>query len=110
MFPASTGTTVSIKIVLDAKVQNNSFSNISKLGFCGNCGNKYFEILKYIKNVNPMGPKPSQRRKYVSSDNPGQNIVDKSTRLNTISLSMECFTAAFLEFCSTTVKISFLND
>ena len=59
MFPASTGTTVSIKIVLDAKVQNNSFSNILKISICGNCGNKYFEILKYIKNVNPMGPKSS---------------------------------------------------
>ena len=61
MFPESTGTTLSIKFVLDAEVQNNSFSNISKLGFCGNCGNKYFEILKYIKNVNPIGPKSSQR-------------------------------------------------
>ena len=59
MFPASTGTTFSIKGVLEAKLQNNFFSNISKLGFCGNCGNKYFEILKYIKNVNPMGPKLS---------------------------------------------------
>ena len=37
MFPASTGTTVSIKIVLDAKVKNNSFSNISKLGFYSYC-------------------------------------------------------------------------
>ena len=59
MFPESTGTTFSIKFVLDAKVQNNFFSNIYKLGFCGNCENKYFEILKYIKNVNPMAPKPS---------------------------------------------------
>ena len=59
MFPESTGTTFSIKFVLDAKVQNNFFPNIYKLGFCGNCENKYFEILKYIKNVNPMGPKPS---------------------------------------------------
>ena len=59
MFPASTGTTFSIKFVLEAKVQNNFFSNTSKLGFCGNCRNKYFEILKYIKNGNPMGPKLS---------------------------------------------------
>ena len=59
MFPPSTGTTFSITFVLEAKVQNNFFTNISKLGFCGNCGNKYFEILKYIKNVNPMGPKLS---------------------------------------------------
>ena len=59
MFPASTGTTFSITFVLEAKVQNYFFTNISKLGFCGNCGNKYFEILKYIKNVNPMGPKLS---------------------------------------------------
>ena len=59
MFPASTGTTFSIKFVLEAKLQNNFFSNISKLSFCGNCGNKYFEILKHIKNVNPIGPKLS---------------------------------------------------
>ena len=59
MFPESTGTTFSIKFVLDAKVQNNFLSNISKVDFCGNCGNKYFEILKYIKNVNPMGSKSS---------------------------------------------------
>ena len=59
MFPESTGTTFSIKFVLDAKVQNNFLSNISKVGFYGNCGNKYFEILKYIKNVNPMGSKSS---------------------------------------------------
>ena len=59
MFPASTGITFSIKFVLDAKVQNNFFSNISKLGFYSYCWNKYFEIPKYIKNVNSMGPKLS---------------------------------------------------
>ena len=37
MFPASTGITFSIKFVLDAKVQNNFFSNISKLGFYSYC-------------------------------------------------------------------------
>ena len=34
-----------------------------------------------------------------------QNIVDKSKKLINISVSMECFTADFSQFCIRTIKI-----
>ena len=41
--------------------------------------------------------------------NLGQNIIDKSTKLSNIGFSVECFTADFLQFCSTTVKTFLLG-
>ena len=38
-----------------------------------------------------------------------QNIVDKSTKLSNIDLSMECFTASSFQFCSSIVKMFFLD-
>ena len=42
--------------------------------------------------------------KYLSSDNLGQNIVGKSTKLSKTGFPMECFRADFLQFCSVVVK------
>ena len=39
--------------------------------------------------------------------NHGQNIVDKFTKFSKIDVSLECFTADFLQFSSTTVQIGF---
>ena len=41
--------------------------------------------------------------------NVGQNIVDKYIKLSKVGFSMECFTADFLQFLSTTVKICLLG-
>ena len=38
-----------------------------------------------------------------------QNTVDKFTKLSKIGVSLECFTADFWQFSSTTVKISLLD-
>ena len=46
----------------------------------------------------------------VSSDNPGQNMLDKFTKLSKIRFSLECFTADFLQVSSTTIKIYLLRD
>ena len=44
----------------------------------------------------------------VSCSNHGRKIVDKLTKLSKRDASLEYFTAGFLEFSSTTVKIWFL--
>ena len=41
--------------------------------------------------------------------NHGQNTVDRFTKLSKIGVSLECFTADFWQFSSTTVKIWFLG-
>ena len=41
---------------------------------------------------------PSQKQKSVSSDNLGQKVGDKLTKLSKIGFSMEWFTADFLQF------------
>ena len=45
------------------------------------------------------------RNKNVSSNNLGQNIADNYTKLSDAGFSIECFTADFLQLCSTSVKI-----
>ena len=41
--------------------------------------------------------------------NLGKNLLVKSTRLSNIGFPIECFTAGFSQFCSTTVKICLLD-
>ena len=42
--------------------------------------------------------------------NLGQNIVNKLTKLSKIGYSMEYFTADFLQFSSSTIKIYLMRD
>ena len=45
----------------------------------------------------------------VSSENHGQKILDKVTKLSKIGFSMKCFTASFSQFCSTNFKICLMD-
>lgn len=42
--------------------------------------------------------------------NLGKNIEDKFTKLSKVAFCMDCFTANFMEFLSTIVKVLFLDN
>ena len=65
--------------------------------------NESFEILKYIKNVNSIVVS-AVLEIYISSDNPGQNIVDKSTKLKNIGFLMEYLRVIFTNFGAQLLK------
>ena len=68
-----------------------------------------FEMPKFAENRNSMWSEPSQKWKYVSSDNHGQNILDKFKKLSKIGFSMEYFTDHFSKDSGKTVKTYFLG-
>ena len=49
------------------------------------------------------------KNEYVFSDNVGQNIVYQSIKFSKIGVYLKCFTAYFLQYSSTAVKI-WLSD
>ena len=102
---AATGTAFSPKFILDAKVQNSVFWKISYSGiFCNwvalNINLKSEWDFSNIKNFRKCKIKESglsYKWNFVSSDNLGQKVGDKLTKLSKIGFSMECFTADFLQ-------------
>ena len=63
---------------------------------------KAFKTLKTAQNLNSKSSRPS-KKKYVSPDNLGQNIVDKFTKLSEISAFIACIGSDFSQNLGTTV-------
>ena len=96
----------STKFVFDAKFQNIAFWNMPNLGLgCNSVSlnmnfkvNESFELLKFEGNVSSKRSRSIKKWKYVYSDNLGQTIVDKFTKLCERGFSIECFNAVFAIF------------
>ena len=60
--------------------------------------------LDYIENQHQIKRLDKYIAELAATYNLGENIADKLTNLSKIRFSMECFTADFLRFSSTTFK------
>ena len=65
---------------------------------------------KSTENVNFKGSWLSWETKYVSSENLGQNFMDKFRKFSKINFNRECFAANFWAFSSKIVKIFLMGD
>ena len=99
--PVATGTALSPTFILDAKVKNSIFWKISYsrtfsnwVALHMNLKNEWdFSNIKNFRKCKMKESGPSYKWNFMFSDNLGQKLGDKLTKLSEIGFAMECFTS-----------------
>ena len=112
-YPGALRTAFSIKFLLDAKVQNSDFWNISNLGLCGSSvdlnmsfKSKWdFPNTKIYRKFEFHGVWVALEMKICFLRQSWKKIVDKFPKLSKIDICLVCSTVDFLQSSNTTVQI-----